>query len=112
MILRQVTDMGPGGVEPKHVLDVCFFVAEAGSGGSIVGTYFNSASVDQDKEMQRIVVDRCGSYNAAAECVINSDIASRDDNSELSEKERTDLVHAGKFSFIGKRCKSSLSMWC
>lgn len=51
------------------------------------------------------MVDRCGSYNAAAECVINSDIASRDDNSELSEKERTDLVHTGEFSVYWQKGK-------
>jgi hypothetical protein len=50
----------------------------------------------QDKETQRIVVNRCGSYNAAVECVISSDIASRHDTSSLSEKDRTDLIHAGK----------------
>ncbi|CAO3665641.1 unnamed protein product [Umbelopsis ramanniana] len=49
----------------------------------------------EDKETQRIVVNRCGSYNAAVECVISSDIASRHDTSSLSEKDRTDLIHAG-----------------
>ncbi|KAG2176680.1 hypothetical protein INT44_007344 [Umbelopsis vinacea] len=49
----------------------------------------------EDKETQRIVVNRCGSYNAAVECVISSDIASRHDNSTLSEKDRTDLIHVG-----------------
>ncbi|KAI8579245.1 hypothetical protein K450DRAFT_243482 [Umbelopsis ramanniana AG] len=49
----------------------------------------------EDKETQKIVVNRCGSYNAAVECVISSDIASRHDNSSLSEQDRTELIHAG-----------------